>query len=555
MTTILPTFEFNELLLGSLLGRGGFCQVHEVGRFALRNNNKNNNNSEDDDIIKQQQSARLFIAQHCLRRQESCVVLGYCCEAPRYAVKRPCHIGNAHKNVQNDNDEKTKKAELQAIQDLVSETHFLRQLEHPHIIKLRGVSVGVATAVAARGNDDGARHPSVPLSTISAGFSPYFLVLDRLYDTLHMRIRSQWKPRLEQEYKKHAQAMRRHQVLSLLGFRPPVPNGDKTSKATNTVSRSKTVVFLRERLQVALDLAAALEYLHVNKQIWHRDIKPDNLGFDIRGHVKIFDFGLAKKQPSIVSNINNNDNNDSFSAPLFLATKMVGTLRYMAPEVGLGQRYNAKCDSYSFVHVLWEMLTCQKPYVVDFENVGENKITLKSFERSVWIGNTRPPLVQPPSTKHLPWAPLTQATVDILQGGWHADVHHRWTMSTIKSKLQEEVLRLKRIEKEDTYISNAHSNTACESSEQSSLPTYNRRRSTFVFCRCSSKRENDDKNNKHHSTVTVATTTHGNTSADDATRSAAANSIGWPRRTAFTTGTATITSTWDEESSSPSVEI
>jgi serine/threonine protein kinase len=40
--------------------------------------------------------------------------------------------------------------------------------------------------------------------------------------------------------------------------------------------------FLAERLHVAFDVAAALSYLHANN-ILYRDLKPDNIGFDVRG--------------------------------------------------------------------------------------------------------------------------------------------------------------------------------------------------------------------------------------------------------------------------------
>lgn len=40
--------------------------------------------------------------------------------------------------------------------------------------------------------------------------------------------------------------------------------------------------FLAERLHVAFDVAAALSYLHCNNVIY-RDLKPDNIGFDVRG--------------------------------------------------------------------------------------------------------------------------------------------------------------------------------------------------------------------------------------------------------------------------------
>jgi serine/threonine protein kinase len=50
--------------------------------------------------------------------------------------------------------------------------------------------------------------------------------------------------------------------------------------------------------------------------------KPDNVGFDAAGEVKIFDFGLAKRL----------DPEDKTDTELYLLTGNTGSLRYMAPE-------------------------------------------------------------------------------------------------------------------------------------------------------------------------------------------------------------------------------
>lgn len=58
-------------------------------------------------------------------------------------------------------------------------------------------------------------------------------------------------------------------------------------------------------------------------RILHRDIKPQNVGFDIRGDIKIFDFGLAKELKPC----------DREGKDQFRTSGLAGTRRYMAPEV------------------------------------------------------------------------------------------------------------------------------------------------------------------------------------------------------------------------------
>lgn len=57
--------------------------------------------------------------------------------------------------------------------------------------------------------------------------------------------------------------------------------------------------------------------------ILHRDIKPQNIGFDIRGDVKLFDFGLSKELKP-----NQQVGNDQYHS-----SGLAGTRRYMSPEM------------------------------------------------------------------------------------------------------------------------------------------------------------------------------------------------------------------------------
>src|SRR3954463_14837404 len=100
----------------------------------------------------------------------------------------------------------------------------------------------------------------------------------------------------------------------------------------------KAAFFLRE-------MAKGLTYLH-DCGIVHRDLKPGNIFYE-NGYVKIGDYGLSKAiSPSQHSG----------------QTVTVGTVHYMAPEIGLG-RYDRSIDIYAMGAVLFEMITGQVPYL------------------------------------------------------------------------------------------------------------------------------------------------------------------------------------------------
>ncbi|TVU49183.1 hypothetical protein EJB05_00481 [Eragrostis curvula] len=98
-------------------------------------------------------------------------------------------------------------------------------------------------------------------------------------------------------------------------------------------------------VQIALDLARGLSYLH-SKKIVHRDVKTENMLLDTQRNLKIADFGVARVEAQNPKDM----------------TGATGTLGYMAPEVLEGKPYNRKCDVYSFGICLWEIYCCDMPY-------------------------------------------------------------------------------------------------------------------------------------------------------------------------------------------------
>ncbi|XP_050148380.1 probable LRR receptor-like serine/threonine-protein kinase At3g47570 isoform X2 [Malus sylvestris] len=103
-----------------------------------------------------------------------------------------------------------------------------------------------------------------------------------------------------------------------------------------------------ERLNIMIDVALALEYLHHGYPIpiVHCDLKPGNILLDENMVAHVADFGIAKLLGG----------GDSMTQTLTLAT-----IGYMAPEYGREGIVSTKGDVYSFGIVLMEIFTKRKP--------------------------------------------------------------------------------------------------------------------------------------------------------------------------------------------------
>ena len=81
-------------------------------------------------------------------------------------------------------------------------------------------------------------------------------------------------------------------------------------------------------------------------------MKPENVGVDVRGDFRLFDFGLAKELKE-----------KAMTSPgMYQLTGLTGSRRYMAPEVILCKDYGASADVYSFAIMAWEVLSNRTPY-------------------------------------------------------------------------------------------------------------------------------------------------------------------------------------------------
>jgi serine/threonine protein kinase len=203
----IPRFDEQEIVVGKMLGSGGFNNVYELEEIQLMENPLLSQHSRKM-ISDLQTSLRSNVAERCYHEASG---------SSRYAIKF------LSKETLQDPDRFYTGAA-----DLVVEAKFLASLDHPNIVKLRGMAAAGTSGFA------------------TCRPKGYFLLLDRLQCTLDDKV-EEWK---DIEQKSSASLQRK-----LL---------DRSGKRQQQL--------LSDRLKIALEVASALTYLHANNIIY-RDLK------------------------------------------------------------------------------------------------------------------------------------------------------------------------------------------------------------------------------------------------------------------------------------------
>lgn len=113
--------------------------------------------------------------------------------------------------------------------------------------------------------------------------------------------------------------------------------------------RAQGPVTQKQILQIAIQTADGLAHAH-EREVIHRDIKPQNIMVTVQGQVKILDFGLAKLGLQ-----------ESMSG----VSSTAGTAAYLSPEQAQGLTATPQSDLFSLGIVLYELVTGEIPFKGD----------------------------------------------------------------------------------------------------------------------------------------------------------------------------------------------
>jgi serine/threonine-protein kinase len=114
----------------------------------------------------------------------------------------------------------------------------------------------------------------------------------------------------------------------------------------------------KQAVDYALQAAKGLSSAH-EKGVVHRDLKPENLFVARDGHLKILDFGLAKRVETVAPG---NETSAPTASGHTQPGTVMGTVGYMSPEQVRGLPLDHRTDIFSFGAILYELLSGKRAF-------------------------------------------------------------------------------------------------------------------------------------------------------------------------------------------------
>jgi protein kinase A len=134
----------------------------------------------------------------------------------------------------------------------------------------------------------------------------------------------------------------------------------------------------------AAEICLILEFLHDKEGVAYRDLKPENILIDAEGHLKLVDFGFAKKiqnsafpghDPMVIDSTDFSSTGETYT--------LCGTPEYLAPEVIKNTGHGTAVDWWAFGILIYEFLVGQPPFwdqnpMKIYEQIVEGKVRYPS---------------------------------------------------------------------------------------------------------------------------------------------------------------------------------